>query len=40
MSRASRATTVLAVAALAAGCAQAEDQSVRGAPGQQAPPAR
>ncbi|MDX3366908.1 polysaccharide deacetylase family protein [Streptomyces sp. ME02-6987-2C] len=40
VSRASRATTVLAVAALAAGCAQGEDQSVRGAPGQQAPPAR
>ncbi|MGV9507044.1 polysaccharide deacetylase family protein [Streptomyces tendae] len=42
VSRAPRATAVLAVvvAALAAGCAQGEDQSVRGAPGQQAPPAR
>ncbi|MCW1095956.1 polysaccharide deacetylase family protein [Streptomyces sp. RS2] len=42
VSRAPRATAVLAVvvAALAAGCALGEDQSVRGAPGQQAPPAR
>ncbi|MGW4570653.1 polysaccharide deacetylase family protein [Streptomyces tendae] len=42
VSRAPRATAVLAVvvAALAAGCAPGEDQSVRGAPGQQAPPAR
>ncbi|MGV9617400.1 polysaccharide deacetylase family protein [Streptomyces tendae] len=42
VSRAPRATAVLAVvvAALAAGCAQGEDQSVRGAPGQQAPPVR
>ncbi|MFF0667890.1 polysaccharide deacetylase family protein [Streptomyces tendae] len=40
--RAPRATAVLAVAvaALAAGCAQGDDQGVRGAPGQQAPPAR
>ncbi|MFF0700869.1 polysaccharide deacetylase family protein [Streptomyces tendae] len=42
VSRAPRATAVLAVAvaALAAGCAQGDDQGVRGAPGQQAPPAR
>ncbi|GHA55017.1 hypothetical protein GCM10010330_02940 [Streptomyces tendae] len=42
VSRTPRATAVLAVAvaALAAGCAQGDDQGVRGAPGQQAPPAR
>ncbi|MFE6633996.1 polysaccharide deacetylase family protein [Streptomyces tendae] len=42
VSRAPRATAVLAVAVavLAAGCAQGDDQGVRGAPGQQAPPAR
>ncbi|MFJ6063086.1 polysaccharide deacetylase family protein [Streptomyces tendae] len=40
VSRAPRAIAVLAVAVLAAGCAQDDDQGVRGAPGQQAPPAR
>ncbi|CAM5269111.1 Polysaccharide deacetylase family protein OS=Streptomyces tendae OX=1932 GN=GUR47_16945 PE=4 SV=1 [Streptomyces tendae] len=40
LSRVPRATAVLAVAALAAGCAQDDAPEVRGAPGQQAPPAR
>ncbi|CAM5238031.1 hypothetical protein SVIOM342S_08940 [Streptomyces violaceorubidus] len=40
LSRVPRATAVLAVAALAAGCAQDDTPEVRGAPGQQAPPAR
>ncbi|MGX1028657.1 polysaccharide deacetylase family protein [Streptomyces sp. SAI-097] len=39
-SRVSRAAAVLTVAVLAAGCAQGDGQSVRGAAGQQAPPAR
>ncbi|MBQ0883747.1 polysaccharide deacetylase family protein [Streptomyces sp. RM72] len=38
--RVSRAAAVLTVAVLAAGCAQGDGQSVRGAAGQQAPPAR
>ncbi|MEU1045008.1 polysaccharide deacetylase family protein [Streptomyces sp. NPDC005897] len=40
VSRVSRAAAVLTVAVLAAGCAQGDGQSVRGAAGQQAPPAR
>ncbi|MGX1223954.1 polysaccharide deacetylase family protein [Streptomyces ambofaciens] len=40
VSRVSRAAVVLTVAVLAAGCAQGDGQSVRGAAGQQAPPAR
>ncbi|WP_171987351.1 polysaccharide deacetylase family protein [Streptomyces sp. M1013] len=40
VSRVSRAVAVLTVAVLAAGCAQGDGQSVRGAAGQQAPPAR
>ncbi|MBZ6137515.1 polysaccharide deacetylase family protein [Streptomyces olivaceus] len=39
-SRAAAATAVLTVAALAAGCAQDDTAGVRGAAGQQAPPAR
>ncbi|WP_411099175.1 polysaccharide deacetylase family protein [Streptomyces sp. x-45] len=40
VSRVSRAAAVLTVAVLAAGCAQGDGQIVRGAAGQQAPPAR